>query len=188
MSGDSSVGGTKAHITSEFAIAFQLSILTAITYGFFVAVAAGMAVIHDDECQVSELLHATPLRPGEYVWGKFAAVAASALLVLAVHLAAMIVCNHVLPAGAAREFRGPFHLASYLKPGAPVQRADRRVHGGRVVRPGRVDAAARARVLPAAGRLPRLRLLPLGVGAELARPAGRQGPDADRPGRVPLAE
>ncbi len=116
MSGDSSVGGTKAHITSEFGIAFQLSIVTAITYGFFVAVAAGMAVIHDDECQVSELLHATPLRPGEYIWGKFSAVAASALIVLAIHLAAMIVCNHVLPAGAAREFRGPFHLSSYLKP------------------------------------------------------------------------
>jgi len=99
MSGDSSVGGTKAHITSEFGIAFQLGILTAITYGFFVAVAAGMAVIHDDECQVSELLHATPLLPGEYVWGKFAAVAASALIVLAVHLAAMIVCNHSLPRG-----------------------------------------------------------------------------------------
>jgi hypothetical protein len=31
-------------------------------------------------------------------------------------MAATIVCNHVLPAGEAREFRGPFHLASYLKP------------------------------------------------------------------------
>ena len=35
-----------------------------------------MAVIHDDECRVGELLHATPLRPGEYIWGKFLAVLA----------------------------------------------------------------------------------------------------------------
>jgi hypothetical protein len=115
-SGDSSVGGMKSHITSEFAIAFQLSLLTALCYGFFAAVAAGMTVIQDDECQVGELLHSTPLRPGEYIWAKFLAVLASAGIVLAVHLAAMIVCNHVLPAGAAREFRGPFHLASYVKP------------------------------------------------------------------------
>jgi ABC-type Na+ efflux pump permease subunit len=115
-SGDSSVGGTEAYITSEFAIAQQLALLTALCYGFFAAVTAGMAVIQDDECQVSELLHSTPLRPGEYVWAKFLAVAASALVVLAVHLAATVFCNHVLPAGAAREFRGPFHLASYLKP------------------------------------------------------------------------
>ena len=77
-SGDSSVGGTKAHITSEFGVAFSSRMVTAFSYGFFVAVAAGMAVIQDDECQVSELLHATPLRPGEYVWGKFLAVAAAA--------------------------------------------------------------------------------------------------------------
>jgi ABC-type transport system involved in multi-copper enzyme maturation permease subunit len=115
-SGDSSVGGTKAQITSEFAISQQLALLTTLCYGFFAAVAAGMAVIQDDECQLSELLHATPLRPGEYVWGKFLAVVASALVVLAIHLVTAIVCNHVLPAGEAREFRGPFHLAGYVKP------------------------------------------------------------------------
>jgi len=116
QSGDSSVGGVKAHNTSELAISFQLCILTTMIYGFFVAVAGGMAVIHDDECQIGEVLHATPVRPGEFIWGKFLAVAATALIVLAIHLAAMMVCNHVLPAGAAREFRGPFHLANYLKP------------------------------------------------------------------------
>ena len=115
-SGDSSAGGVKAHITSELAISFQLCILTTMIYGFFAAVAAGMAVIHDDECQIGEVLHATPLRPGEYTWGKFLAVAATALIVLAIHLAAMMVCNHVLPAGAAGDIRGRFHLVSYLKP------------------------------------------------------------------------
>src|SRR6516162_10839448 len=70
-SGDSTVGGQKAWITSEFAAAQMLAIVVFCFYSFFVAVAAGMAVIHDDEIKVGELLHATSLRPGEYVWGKF---------------------------------------------------------------------------------------------------------------------
>ena len=116
QSGDSSVGGTKSHITSEFAVAQQIVVFTPLIYGFFVAVVAGMAVIHDEECGLGELLHATGLRPGEYIWGKFLAVLGTALAVLALHLGAMIVCNHVLPAGAAREYRGAFHAANYLKP------------------------------------------------------------------------
>src|SRR5438045_2500565 len=73
QSGDATVGGTKAHVTSEFAVAMQLAILTTLFYGFFVAVAAGMTIIQDDEWRLGELLHATPLRPGEYIWAKFAA-------------------------------------------------------------------------------------------------------------------
>ena len=49
QSGDSSVGGTKAWITSEFAVAKMLSILTLILYAFFLAVAAGMTIIQDAE-------------------------------------------------------------------------------------------------------------------------------------------
>src|SRR4051794_22627163 len=68
QSGDSSVGGTKSTITSEFAVAQLLVILVPLIYGFFASIAAGMAVIQDDECRVGEVLHATPLRPGEYIW------------------------------------------------------------------------------------------------------------------------
>src|SRR6516162_4816038 len=70
-SGDSTIGGQKAWITSEFASAQMLSIVVFLIYSFFFTVAAGMAVIHDDELKVGELLHATPLRPSDYVWGKF---------------------------------------------------------------------------------------------------------------------
>ena len=70
------MGGTKAYVTSEFAVAMQLAIVTTLFYGFFVAVAAGMTVIQDDQWRLGELLHATPLRPGEYIWGKFTAVLA----------------------------------------------------------------------------------------------------------------
>jgi len=116
QSGDSSVGGVKAYITSEFAVAQQVAILTPLIYGFFVSVAAGMAVIQDEECRIGEVLHATPLRPGEYIGGKFLAVLATALLVMAAHLAAMVLFNHGTPAGESREFRGPLHLANYLMP------------------------------------------------------------------------
>jgi ABC-2 type transport system permease protein len=117
QSGDSSVGGVKSFITSEFAVARLLVILVPLIYGFFASVVGGMSVIHDEECQVGEVLHATPLRVGEYIWGKFLATLAIASLVLALHLAAMMVCNHALGGGDAREFRGPFALVHYLRPG-----------------------------------------------------------------------
>ena len=117
QSGDSSIGGTKSFITSEFAVAQLLVLFVPLIYGFFASVVGGMSVIHDEECQVGEVLHATPLRAGEYIWGKFLATLAIASLVLALHLAAMMVCNHALPAGDAREFRGPFALIHYLRPG-----------------------------------------------------------------------
>ena len=107
---------------------------------------------------------------------------------LTIHLAAMIVCNHVLPAGEAREFRGPFHLANYLKPALVFNV------------PTVVFMAGVSFALGEWTRRPVLVFfLPLAVflgcgfflwdwAPELARPEGRQGPDADRPGRVPLAE
>src|SRR5271165_618401 len=116
QSGDSSVGGTKAWITSEFAVAKQLSILTLILYAFFLAIAAGMTIIQDAEWRLGDLLHATSLRPGEYVWGKFAAVFCCALAVLAIHLAAMIFFFQVLPGDPEKDIRGPFHALNYLRP------------------------------------------------------------------------
>lgn len=117
QSGDATVGGTKAFVTSEFAAAMQLSIVTVLFSGFFVAVAAGMAVIQDDQWQMAELLHSSSLRPGEYVWGKFTAILAACLAILAAELAAMVFFNHVLPNSGAHEIRGPFHALNYLRPG-----------------------------------------------------------------------
>ena len=116
QSGDASVGGTKAWITSEFAVAKQLSILTLILYAFFLAIAAGMTIIQDAEWRLGDLLHATSLTPGEYVWGKFAAVLVCTLGVLAIHLLAMVFCFHVLPGDAAKDIRGPFHALNYIRP------------------------------------------------------------------------
>jgi ABC-type Na+ efflux pump permease subunit len=116
QSGDATVGGTKSYVTSEFAVAMEFAVIPLIFYGFFVSVAAGMAIVQDEEWRLGELLHATPLRPGEYVWAKFASVLAASALVLGIHLAGMIFFNHALPNANAQEFRGPFAAINYLKP------------------------------------------------------------------------
>ena len=123
-SGDSQVGGTEAHITSQFSQALTLSVTILILYGFFLAVAAGMAVIHDDEHKLGEILHATLLTPAEYVWGKFLAVMTAFAGVMTVHLSLAAFFNHVLADAASAEYIGPFSAANYVVPalafGVPV--------------------------------------------------------------------
>jgi len=114
--GSSEVGGTKAFITSEFAIAQMLAVVIFVFYAFFVAVAAGMTVIQDDELKVGEMMHSTPLRPSEYVWGKFLAVLAAFGVVLLLHLLACMAFYHAPASAAVAEYRGPFALINYLRP------------------------------------------------------------------------
>jgi ABC-2 type transport system permease protein len=116
QSGDARVGGTKAWIDSEFAVTQLLILLTGILYAFFISVGAGMALIRDGELRVGELLHATRLTPGEYVWGKFLAQLAGSMAVLALHLALTAAFNHLMPHGANRDSIGPFVPMNYLRP------------------------------------------------------------------------
>jgi ABC-2 type transport system permease protein len=115
-SGDSSVGGTKAWITSEFSFAFALAMLISILYGFFGSIASGMSIVSDDEARVSDMLLSTPLRPAEYVWGKFLAILAGFLAALGLHLLLAVFFYHVLPNPEAAEIRGPFVALNYLRP------------------------------------------------------------------------
>jgi ABC-type Na+ efflux pump permease subunit len=115
-SGDARVGGHKAWLTSEFALAQTLIMLTSLIYVFFVSVAAGMAIIRDDEMKVGELLHSTPLKPAEYVWGKYLAVLASFVAVLILQVGFAMLCNHVLPHGTNADDIGPFGAVNYLRP------------------------------------------------------------------------
>jgi ABC-2 type transport system permease protein len=114
--GDSHVGGTKAWITSEFAVSQMLIIVVFLWYGFFIAVAAGMPIIRDDELKTVDLLHSSSLRIGEYVWAKFGSVLGAFLAVLVLHLLLMMFCNHLLPNERSLEIRGPFELSNYLIP------------------------------------------------------------------------
>ena len=115
-SGASQVGGDKAWINSEFAITQLLVLVVFLLYSFFASIAGGTAVINDDEHQVQELLHSTPLRPAEYVWGKFLGVLASFALVLAIQLLLTILFFQFYPTDNADEIRGPLRLAAYLRP------------------------------------------------------------------------
>ena len=115
-SGDARVGGHKAFINSEFAISQLLIFLGSLIYVFFVSVAAGMSMIRDDEAKVGELLHSTPLKPAEYVWGKFLAVFTVFAASLALNVGMMILFNHGLPHAGNAEYIGAFRLASYVKP------------------------------------------------------------------------
>jgi ABC-type transport system involved in multi-copper enzyme maturation permease subunit len=114
--GDSTVGGQKPWMTSEFAIAQLLCLIVFLLYTFFVAVACGMGIINDDELKVGELLHVTSLRPGEYVWGKFLGVAFCFAVLLGIHLLSMMFFYQVFPNSKADEMRGPFVLMNYVRP------------------------------------------------------------------------
>ncbi len=115
-SGDASVGGKRAYITSEYASALTFCFLTILFYAFFVSVAAGTSIARDDELQVHEVLHTTGLRPREYVWGKFAGVLAAFLVVLGIQVGATMFCQYALPVEDADKIRGPFALSHYLRP------------------------------------------------------------------------
>jgi ABC-2 type transport system permease protein len=114
-SGNAAVGGTKAWITSEFAVTQLIAMLVTILYAFFISVSAGMTVIRDQDLKISELLHSTPLTAGEYIWGRFLAQLATFVTVLAMHLGLMMFFNHGLP-HPGKEILGPFVLANYLRP------------------------------------------------------------------------
>jgi ABC-2 type transport system permease protein len=115
-SGETTVGGQRAWNTSEFSLAMVVLVSLGIIFSFFLAVAAGMAVIKDEEWQVTEMLRATPLRSGEYVWGKFLGVLLAFLLVVAGFLATLAFVQHLVPHAEMAESRGPFALMNYLRP------------------------------------------------------------------------
>ncbi|HXF58962.1 MAG TPA: hypothetical protein VN539_03995, partial [Candidatus Saccharimonadales bacterium] len=115
-SGDSQVGGTKAWITSQFAQTQMMTYIVLLYYGIFIAMAAGLTLLRDHETKVDVLLHSTPLTPGEYVWGRYAAMIAAFLVLMLFQVLANSFFNHVVPNGAAKEIHGPYSLANYLVP------------------------------------------------------------------------
>ncbi len=115
-SGDSSVGGNKQWLTSEFSYAQLQTAINLLLGGFFVAIAFGLCIIRDEELKVHPLLLSTPLTAGEYVWGKFLGNVASVLLILLLQTAAAIVCYHIYPSPIQEEIRGPFALMNYVRP------------------------------------------------------------------------
>ena len=115
-SGQDMAGGIQAHVTSQFANAYEISLFVAILFPLFVAVVSGMAVIRDGELQLEPLLHSTPLRPSEYVWGKFLAAVVTSFGVLGLQVVLLILFKQGLTGAGKPELVGDFVLASYLVP------------------------------------------------------------------------
>jgi ABC-type transport system involved in multi-copper enzyme maturation permease subunit len=113
---DTSLGGPKAWADSEFQTAYVYALISFFMVSFFVAVAAGMPLIRDSEQKVGELLHSTPLRPAEYVWGKFLAALLASLAALLVLPVSTGLLTHLMPNPGNPEIYGPFHLMAYLRP------------------------------------------------------------------------
>jgi hypothetical protein len=178
-SGNAAVGGTKAWITSEFAVSQLLILLVNILYAFFISVAAGMAVIRDQDLKIGELLHSSPLKPSEYVWGKFLAHFASFACVLFLHIGLMIFFNHVVP-HPGTEIIGPLVLGNYLRPALTFGLPTILFYAGTAFAFGEwTRKPILVFVLPVVNR-PRVRVVPLGLVAVVAQPHREQLAHVDR--------
>jgi ABC-type transport system involved in multi-copper enzyme maturation permease subunit len=118
QSNSTSLGGNLSHVNSEFQIAYVAAMIGFFIFGvpLFVAIAAGTTLIRDDEHKVGEVLHATPLSPGEYVWGKFLAAAGTCLATVALYAVLTAVFAHAMPNQERPEAYGPFSLRVYVVP------------------------------------------------------------------------
>ena len=113
---DTSLGSPKSWVDSEFQTAYVYALISYFMVSFFVAVAAGTPLIRDAEQKVGDLLHSTPLRPSEYVWGKFLAAFTTSLVALLVLPVSTGLLSRVLPNPGTPDMYGPFRLMAYLRP------------------------------------------------------------------------
>jgi ABC-2 type transport system permease protein len=113
--GDSTVGGAKAWITSQFALAQVMGTTTLLFHGFFVAILCGMPILRDDDVRIGAILHTTLLRKREYVAGKYLASLTICGMMLLGNIVLLALFNHIVPNGIP-EIRGPFAVGNYLVP------------------------------------------------------------------------
>lgn len=116
QAGDSATGGVETHLTSEYANALELILLSSIFFTFFVAVAAGMGIIQDGERRIDDLLHSTPMRVSEYVWGRFGAALICCFTMLGIQLVLSMLFKHALTLADRESMIGEFALLNYVKP------------------------------------------------------------------------
>jgi hypothetical protein len=116
QSNSTSLGGNLSYVNSEFQIAYVCAVMGVFVLSFFVAIAAGTPLIRDAENKVGEILHSTPLSPGEYVWGKFLGAFGTTLAALALFVAMTIAFTHGIPNAERPEAYGPFSLRIYVVP------------------------------------------------------------------------
>ena len=114
--GDSMIGGTKQHLTSEFEMSRLMAAFTMIIHGFFATVLFGMAVIRDYDTGTMPLLHSSKLTPLEYLIAKFTGCAMLVLTVLLLNVLMAIFFMYGVPDATRVEYFGPFTLQNFVYP------------------------------------------------------------------------
>ena len=115
-SGESIAGGTRPHVTSMFNQSMIQAVAIMGIGAWFLTIAAGMILPREAELQVKEVLHATRLTPGEYVWGKFGGAVGVFLVGWTLFLCTSVGFNHVFAPGGDADHLGPFAVGNYLLP------------------------------------------------------------------------
>ncbi len=114
--GDSRIGGTKQHLSSEFELTRLMAAMTMLVNGFFATVLFGMAVIRDFDTGIMPLIHSSRMRAWEYLTGKFLGCALLVVAVLGANSLLMMFFMYVVPPATRVEYFGPFALAHFWKP------------------------------------------------------------------------
>jgi ABC-2 type transport system permease protein len=109
--GAAAAGAERAFANSVYALSPTFAMSAFFVYPFFTALMAGLSVMRDDEAQISELVHSTPLSRGEYLWAKCGGIAAALGIAVLFHLATVIAFREFGVGGVAR---GPLLLSAYV--------------------------------------------------------------------------
>ncbi|MGI9519433.1 MAG: ABC transporter permease, partial [Pirellulaceae bacterium] len=116
VGGDSTIGGTKQHLNSEFELSRLMAAMMMIIHGFFATVLFGLAVIRDHDTGIMPLLHSSRLTPAEYLIGKFLGCTLLVLTVLAINVLLLASFMSVFPDQTRADYFGPFSLKNFVFP------------------------------------------------------------------------
>lgn len=114
--GDTTIGGNKQHLSSEFELTRLTAIFTMVIHGFFATVLFGLAVIRDHETGMMPILHSSRLKPGEYLIAKFLGCVMLVVFVLAMGCLLAMFFMFVIQSPTRAEFFGPFTAVNFIKP------------------------------------------------------------------------
>ena len=89
-SGSGVAGGERAHLNSEFNLAYGDILVFTLFYVFFACTAFGNAPSEDDALRVMPIVGSTGLSPGQYVVGRWLGIAIVYSAIVAVHLALQV--------------------------------------------------------------------------------------------------
>jgi ABC-2 type transport system permease protein len=114
--GDAAIGGVQPFSNSVYALAQMFSLAGVVFYTLLIPLIAGSALLRDDDANVGELLHSTPLSAAEYIVGKFIGVSLLITIAVAWHIAVTMFWQEAGTSFGADVVHGPHALANYLLP------------------------------------------------------------------------